>query len=70
MSIPDKTHTDTDPWRHTDHKYLGDGVYASFDGYQVWLRLNAHNSTPLIALEPKVLRALVEYAKPLQGGGV
>ena len=22
----------------TDETYLGDGLYASFDGYQIWLR--------------------------------
>jgi len=24
--------------------YLGDGVYASFDGYHIWLHLGAHNN--------------------------
>ena len=43
--------------------YLGDAVYASNDGYQVWLHLNSHDSAPLIALEPSVMYALVEYAK-------
>jgi len=42
--------------------YLGDGVYASFDGYQIWLAVNHHENT-VIALEPEVLRALVAYAK-------
>lgn len=43
--------------------YLGDGVYASFDGYQMWLHLNDHRSPALIALEPSVYKSLVEYAK-------
>ena len=43
--------------------YLGDAVYASFDGYQVWLHLNDHRSPGLIALEPSVYRSLVEYGK-------
>lgn len=48
-----------------DHEYLGDGVYASFDGGQVWLHLNSHDSRPLIALEPSVLDALNEYYQRL-----
>ena len=35
--------------------YLGDGVYASFDGYQIWLAVNDHNNK-VIALEPQVLK--------------
>lgn len=48
---------------NTEHEYIGDGVYASFDGYQVWLHLGSHDSTPLIALEPEVMAALVRYAE-------
>lgn len=42
--------------------YLGDAVYASFDGYHIWLHLNDHRSERLIALEPSVLQALQNYA--------
>ena len=42
--------------------YLGDAVYASHDGYQVWLRTGDGNNQR-IALEPAVFDALVEYAK-------
>ena len=24
--------------------YLGDGVYASFDGFQIWLAVNHHEN--------------------------
>ena len=41
--------------------YLGDGVYASFDGFSVVLDLRAQDSTTRISLEPTVLRALAEY---------
>jgi hypothetical protein len=41
--------------------YLGDGVYASFDGYQIWLAVN-HHENKQIALEPKVMEALLKYA--------
>lgn len=47
---------------NTHHEYLGDAVYASFDGYHVWLHLNSHDSEPLIGLEPAVLSALFRYA--------
>lgn len=38
--------------------YLGDGVYATHDGHQIWLRtLEGHK----IALEPQVAAALDSY---------
>ena len=46
--------------------YLGDGVYASFDGYQIWLAVN-HHENKVVALEPPVLTALIAYAKRIQG---
>jgi len=45
--------------------YLGDAVYASFDGYQIWLRTGDGNNQR-IALEPEVLAALFEFAKRLR----
>lgn len=42
-------------------KYLGDGVYASFDGYHIWLAVN-HRENKVVALEPDVLDALNRYA--------
>ena len=44
-----------------DDDYLGDGVYASFDGYYIVLDLRAQDSTTRIALEPQVLEALDRY---------
>ncbi len=40
-------------------EYLGDGVYASFDGFQIWLGLSAGEH--LIALEPSVMNSLKVY---------
>lgn len=40
--------------------YLGDGVYAAHDGYQVWVATSDSNR---IALEPSVLAALLAYDK-------
>ena len=45
----------------TEDIYLGDGVYASFDGYQIWLAVN-HHENKQVALEPKVMEALLAYA--------
>lgn len=42
-------------------RYLGDGVYASFDGFQTWLAVN-HHENKVVALEPQVMAALFEYA--------
>lgn len=40
--------------------YLGDAVYASFDGYQIWLRTD-DGGNQRIALEPAVYQALRAY---------
>ncbi len=51
------------PYVPPDPTYLGDGVYASFDGYQIWLTVDRHDSAPLVALEAPVVLALMRYAK-------
>lgn len=45
--------------------YLGDAVYASFDGYQIWLRTGDGNNQR-IALEPATLQALMRYVESLK----
>ena len=45
--------------------YLGDGVYASFDGYQIWLAVN-DNKNKVVALDPGVMNRLVEYSKIIE----
>lgn len=47
-------------------RYLGDGVYASFDGYQVWLHVGHHTNHPVVALEAEVVAALVEYNRDIR----
>lgn len=42
------------------NRYLGDGVYASFDGFQVWLAVN-HRANKVVALEPAVQIELMDY---------
>ncbi len=46
-------------------RYIGDGVYASFDGYHIILDLRAQDSTTRIALEPDVFDALLQYRNDL-----
>lgn len=43
-------------------EYIGDAVYASFDGWQIKLRTGDGNNQ-VIYLEPSVLSRLVEYAR-------
>ena len=50
------------PNEELHREYLGDGVYASVDGYHIWLAVN-HHSNNVVALEPYVMHALVRYAK-------
>jgi hypothetical protein len=46
--------------------YLGDGVYASFDGFNIWLDTRAQLPEHRIALEPATYEALVSYVAYLQ----
>lgn len=47
-------------------QYLGDGVYVSFDGYQIWLDTRAQDPVNRIALDPYTLAALNAYAARLR----
>jgi hypothetical protein len=48
--------------------YLGDGVYAAFDGYNITLTTeNGLEVTNTIVLEPDVLSALYEFIARLKG---
>ena len=43
-------------------EYLGDGVYAIFDGFGIWLHANHHEfPTDKVYLEPEVLEALNNF---------
>jgi hypothetical protein len=54
--------------------YLGDGLYADFDGYQIILsandRVGGENSTDKVALEPGVAQAFINYVERLRAEGV
>jgi len=41
--------------------YLGDGLYAKYDGFAVWLRAPREHDDHVVALEPQVLRQFVEF---------
>lgn len=43
--------------------YIGDGVYVTFDGYQLWVWAERANGWHRVALEPAVLRELNDYAQ-------
>lgn len=46
--------------------YLGDGLYASFDGWQIILRAPRSGGDHWVALEPEVWRALSRFAESLK----
>lgn len=51
-----------DPYKYAD--YLGDAVYAIFDGDGIWLHTNSHKPEEAdnkIYLEPAVLSALDRF---------
>lgn len=58
---------DVSPKPPVPSTYLGDAVYASFDGYHIWLHLNDHRGPGLIALEPAVYESLKHYAQRIWG---
>lgn len=44
--------------------YLGDGAYASFDGFSIWVTLETHDrneATTKICLEPEVAMRLFAF---------
>ena len=49
-----------------DNTYLGDGVYGSFDGYQIWLAVN-HPENKQVAIDPEVMQSLMLYAEKVWG---
>lgn len=41
--------------------YIGDGVYAFFDGYMIGLSLGDHRNPPAVWLEPEVMDSLNRF---------
>jgi hypothetical protein len=57
------------PVKDYGHKqYLGDGAYAHFDGYHIWVTAeDGYTTTNEVALEPDVWKALLAYVDELKG---
>ena len=47
--------------KRPNETYIGDGVYASYDGFQIWLRTEREGGDHEIALEPEVFASLTKY---------
>lgn len=43
--------------------YLGDGLYAQYHGYDLQLRAPRNEGDHSVFLEPRMLAALIQYAK-------
>ena len=50
-----------------DESYLGDGLYATFDGWQMILRTPRDGGDHWVALEPETFEALVRFAERING---
>lgn len=47
--------------------YLGDGLYASYDGWQIEIYAsNGREKTNRVYLEPAVLKAFLDYVERLK----
>ena len=44
-----------------EETYLGDGLYASYDGYMIILRAPREHSDHHVGLEPEVYDALIRF---------
>lgn len=51
-------------------EYLGDGLYAEFDGHQIRLWADVGDRIHEVYLEPDVLAAFLRYVERLKGASV
>ena len=51
----------------SDESYLGDGLYATFDGWQMTLRAPRDGVDHFVCLEPETFSALVRFAERING---
>jgi len=49
--------------KYTQKTYLGDGLYAQFDGYHFVLTTPRENGEHMVGLEPPVFDALIAFRK-------
>ena len=52
--------------KQPDETYLGDGLYASFDGYNIALRAPREHDDHIVYLEPNVFQALIAFVDDLK----
>lgn len=50
----------------TNQQHLGDGLYVSFDGFQIAISVNDHRNPPVAYLDPSVMDAMVDYIKEIK----
>lgn len=48
-----------------EDRYLGDGVYASYDGWSITLDLRVQDSTTRVVMDPDVVDALKEFVQAI-----
>jgi hypothetical protein len=53
-------------WMKNEEVYIGDGVYASYDGYQFLLRTKRAHGWDEIYLEANVLEAFESYVASIR----
>ena len=46
--------------------YLGDGLYAFYDGFAVWLRAPRDGEDHVCALEPEVMKNFVDFVLSIE----
>lgn len=46
--------------------YLGDGLYASFDGFNIWLRAPRPDGDHRVAMEPGTLGEFLRWSAPIR----
>ena len=44
-------------------EYIGDGVYAGFDSYQIWIVCRRETGFHYIALEPRTFESLARFGE-------
>jgi len=51
---------------HKDAMHVGDGCYASHDGWYLWLCAERENGIHYVGLEPVVFRSLLKWARKIE----
>jgi hypothetical protein len=67
MPMPTKLQADGKPWDgHYRCEYIGDGVYASWDGYQIWVHAERHPVWHSVAIEVSTMSRLLDFTKVIK----